>query len=149
MSRLLATELTWHHDHLGIKHLGVKCDESKEDIIIIMHMQKRQKRCCRLSTCFCQYIGLLGLHVWSLQGCQMSRSKKSWRQTVGHQMIYSQRRDNHHRAPRTPQHAEKVLQTQHPLLSIYWAQGRRKVRKSGVGGANINEGGLITPPWLI
>ena len=97
--------------------LGVKCDASKDEISIIVHHVHRnmQKRSCKLSTRFCQYIGLLGLYAWILQGCQMSRSKKSWRQMLGCQMIYSQRRDNHHRAPRTPQHAEKVLQTQHPL----------------------------------
>ena len=71
---------------------------------------------------------MMGLHAWTLQGCQMSWRQMSWRQMLWRHMVYSQRRDNHHRAPRTPQHAEKVLQTQHPLLSIYWAQGRRKVR---------------------
>ena len=120
--------------HLGIKNLGIKCDGSnaKRDI-------KSSSCSCRFSTRFCQYIGLLGLHAWTLQGCQMSWRQMLWRQMLWRQMlwrhmVYSQRRDNHHRAPRTPQHAEKVLQTQHPLLSIYWAQGRRKVTKSGGWG---------------
>ena len=39
--------------------LGVKCDASKGEIIIIVHHEHRnmQKRSCRLSTRFCQYIG--------------------------------------------------------------------------------------------
>ena len=114
----------------GIKCYGVIWFTPKDEIIIIVHHKHRnmQKRSCGLSNRFYQYFGPLGLYAWISQGCQMSRSKRSWQQIIGHQIVYSQRRDNHHRAPRTPQHAEKVLQTQHPLLSIYWAQGRRKVR---------------------
>ena len=111
----------------GVKCYGVKWFTPIDEIIIIMHHEHHNmhKRPCSR---FCQYIGLLGLHAWTLQGCQTSWHQMSWRQmlwrqTLRRQMVYSQRRDNHHRAPRTPQHAEKVLQTQHPLSSIYWATG--------------------------